>query len=111
MWMCLHVCPPPKLFHSMMWCDMDLIDLLNKFYSVYMTDLVGIGSMRGLSIDGCCRTQPNKSKLVLHKLFLYFNSHLKQLHTGNKTEGFRCCMLGLCVYIEVFKGRAGLGYR
>ena len=60
------------------------------------------------------RNQPNKSKLVLYKLLLYCNSCLKQLYVSNKTERFSNkdgCGIHGYTHIEVFKGRAGLGYR
>ena len=41
-----------------------------------------------LSIDAHCRSQPNKSKQVLYKPLIHFNSCLKQLCRSNKTERF-----------------------
>ena len=63
-------------------------DWLNKFYSFYMTFVVDIISMCGLSIDTHHRNQPNKSKLVLYKakaITYAFNSHLKQLYIDKTT--------------------------
>ena len=54
--MCVHVCvcvcPPPRLLitSSMMWCDMDPCDWLNKFYSCYMATVVIIVNGHGLGI-------------------------------------------------------------
>ena len=41
-----------------------------------------------LSIDAHCRNQPRKTKLVLNKLLIHFNSYLKQMYINNKTEWF-----------------------
>ena len=45
-----------------------------------MVTIVGIVSRRGLIIEVCHRNQPNKSKLVLCKPRIHFNSRLKQLY-------------------------------
>ena len=79
-----------------------------------MAAIVGIISRRGLTIEVCCRNQPNKSKLALYKPLLHFYSHLKQLYINNKTEHFS--YKGGCnerghMRIEVFNTRAGLAYR
>ena len=50
-----------------------------------MATVVGIASIHSLTIEV---HQPNRSKLALYKLLLYFNSHLKQLFRSNKTEHF-----------------------
>ena len=48
------VCPPPKLLitSGVIWTP---YDWLNKFYSCYMTIVVGIINGCGLGIDTCCR--------------------------------------------------------
>ena len=43
---------------------------LNEFYTFDMTAVVGITSRRGLKNKACCRNEPNKSKLALHKPLL-----------------------------------------
>ena len=50
-------------------------DWLNKFYGFIMAAAVSIISGCDLSIHTCCEN----SKLVLYKLLLHCNSHLKQL--------------------------------
>ena len=73
-------------------------DWLNKFYSFYLVAVVSIISRRGLRIDGHCRNQLNKSKLVMYKLRInplsstYYNfKTIKQLcindMMGYKTGG------------------------
>ena len=42
-----------------------------------MAAKIGIISEHGLTIEVHCINQPNKSKLVLYKLLLYFNSQLQ----------------------------------
>ena len=68
---CTYVCVslPPRLFISngTIWTQHDW---LNKFYSFYMTAIVGIVSRHGLAVEAHHRNQPNKSKLVLHKPLL-----------------------------------------
>ena len=46
------VCPPPRLLitSGVMWCDIDPIRLLSKFYGFYMAVVVGINSGRDVSI-------------------------------------------------------------
>ena len=52
---CLRVCPPPRLLiiSGVMWCDIDPIRLVNKFYGFYMAAVVGIISGRDVSIYTC----------------------------------------------------------
>ena len=45
-----------------------------------MVAVVSIVNRCGFSIDVHHRNQPNKSKLVLYKPLIYFNSHLEQLY-------------------------------
>ena len=87
---------------------------LNKFYNCYIAAVINIVTRCGLSIYACHRHQSHKSKLVLYKPSINFNSRLKQLYISNKMEHFSCkggC--GVCghTHIKVFKRRAGLGYR
>ena len=94
------VCLPPRLVinSGVMWCDMDLIWLVNKFYSFYMAAMISIVSRHGLRIEVHCRNQSNKSKLALYTLLLHFHSHLKQLYISNQTNHFTykggCDVLG-----------------
>ena len=79
-----------------------------------MAAIVGIDSRRGLRIEACHRNHPNKSKLALYMPLFHFYSHLKQLYISNKTGNFNYkggCGVHGCTRIEVFKRRAGLGYR
>ena len=79
-----------------------------------MAAIVGIVSRRGLTIEAHCSNQPDKSQLALYKTLIDFNSHLKQQHISNKTEHFSYkheCGVHGCMHIEMFKRRAGLGYR
>ena len=91
-----------------MWHDMDPCDWLNKFYSFYMAAVIVIISRHGLNIDACHRNQPtdNKSKLVLYKPGIRFNSHLKQLYVSNKVECLSyqggCGVRGYCMCTEAF---------
>ena len=81
---------------------MNPYDWLNKFYSLYMTAIVGFVSRRGLWIEVRHKNQPNKSKLALYKRLLYWNSHLKQLYISNKVERFSYkggCGVCVCVCI------------
>ena len=99
-------CLPPRLFiaSSVIWTP---YDYLNKFYSFYMAAIVDI-------VDACSRNQPNKSKLVLCKLWIHFKRHLKQLYSSNKMDGFSYKgRYGVHEHkhIEMLKRRAGLGYR
>ena len=79
-----------------------------------MAVIVGIVNRRGLAIEVHYRTQYNKSKLVLFKPWIHFNSHLNQLYIGNKTERFSykggCGICGL-VLSKTFKRRASLRER
>ena len=59
-------------------------------------------------------TNPNKSKLALYKALIHCKIYLKQLYLSKKTEHFSYkggCGVHERMYIEVFKRRAGLGYR
>ena len=79
-----------------------------------MTAIVGIVSSPDLTIEASHRNQPNKSKLALYKPLLHFYNHLKQLYISNKMECFSYkggCSIHGHVHIEMFKTRAGLGYR
>ena len=52
-----------------------------------------------LSIDACCRNQPDK--LVLYRPLIHFNSNLKQLHISNNTVQFSYkdeCGICVCVH-------------
>ena len=53
LYVCLCVCPPPRLLitSGVMWRDMDPIRLVNKFYSCYMAIVVVIINGCGLGID------------------------------------------------------------
>ena len=78
-----------------------------------MAAIVGIVSRRGLRIEVCCRNQPNKSKLVLHKPLLRLCSHIEQPYISNKTKHFSYkggCGVHGHTHIEALKRRAGLGY-
>ena len=55
---------------------------------MYTTAVVVITGRHDLSNEVCHRNQPNKSKLVLYKLSIHFNSSLQQLHISNKTAHF-----------------------
>ena len=48
----------------------------DKFYSLYITTVVGIFSRHELSIDVHHENPRNKSKLALYKLSIHFNSRL-----------------------------------
>ena len=63
---CVCVCSAPRLViaSSMIWIP---YDWLNKFYSFYVGAIVGIVSRCGLTIEACCRNQPDKSKLAVCK--------------------------------------------
>ena len=105
---CVSVCLPPKLVIpcSVMWTP---FDWLNKFYNFYKEAVVGIDSRWGLRIQACCRNQPNRSKIWIH-----FNSHLKQLYISNKMEHFRykgLCGIHWCTHIETLKRRASFSYK
>ena len=73
---CMCVSAPSLLITSdVIWTS---YDWLNKFYSFYMENVVGIVSKRGLTIEACiCRSQPNKSKLALYKLLLSLQQSFK----------------------------------
>ena len=80
-----------------------------------MAAVVVINDRHGLRVEACCRSQPNKSKLsgcISHSF--QFNIPFKQLYKSNETECFSykvgCSMRGH-THIEIFKRRAGLGYR
>ena len=79
-----------------------------------MAAIVGIVSRHGITIEVCCRNQPNKRKLALYKPLFHFYSHLKQLYMSNKTERFSYTG-GYGVHgharIKGFKRRASLGLR
>ena len=68
MYVCVSVCPPPRLVitSGMMWHDMDPYDWLNKYCSFCMAAIVGIVSRCGLRIEARRRNQPIKSKLSLY---------------------------------------------
>ena len=53
MCVCVPVCPSPRLLitSGVIWHDMNLIRLVNKFYSCYMATVVVIVNGHGLSID------------------------------------------------------------
>ena len=53
-----------------------------------MAAVVGIVSRCGLRIEAYHRNQPNESKLSQVKLWIHFNSHLKQLYINDKMENF-----------------------
>ena len=96
-----------------MWRDMNRYDWLNKLHNFSMATIVGIISRHGLRIEVHHRNQPNKSKLLLYKLYL--NSQLKQLYISNKTKQFSYIYKGGCsicmhTHIEVLKRGAGLNY-
>ena len=110
---CVCVCSPLRLVitSGMMWCNIDAIWLVNKFYNFCMAPIVSIISRHGLRIEAHHRNQPNKSKLAP---LLYFYSYLKQLYISNKTKCFsyKCgCGMHGYTHIEVFKRRASFGYR
>ena len=65
---------------------MDPYDWLNKFYSFYVTAVVGIVGRHGLSTDAHHENQPNKHKLALYKPSIHFNISSKQLYISSKTE-------------------------
>ena len=94
---CLSVCLPPKLVitSGVIWTSHDW---LNKFYSFYIAAVFSIVSRCDLIIEA---HQPNKSRLVLCKPLIHFNSHLKQLYISNKMECFSykggCDVYGLQV--------------
>ena len=78
-------CLPLRLLitSSMMWCDMDPYDRLNKFFRLYMAAIVSIISRCVHSIDAHHINQPNKSKLGNYQCiscYFHFTSHLKQLY-------------------------------
>ena len=56
------------------------------FCNFYMAAVVGIVSRCGLRIEVHCSNKPNKTKVVLYKLLLSLQTHLKQLYLSNKTE-------------------------
>ena len=66
---------------------MDPYHWLNKFYNFYMAAVVSIVSRCDLKTEVYCKSQSNKTKLVLYCYF-HFKSHLKQLYTSNKMEYF-----------------------
>ena len=114
--LCVHVCVciyPPRLAISsgVIWTP---YDWLNNFYSFYMAAIVGIVCRCGLTIEVRRRNQTNKSKLELCKPWNHFNDHLNQPYISNKTEHFSykggCGIYG-CMHVEMFKRKAGLGYR
>ena len=88
--------------------------LVKQVVQPYTAAVVGIVSRHGLRIEVHRRNQPNKSRLALCKPWIHFNSLLKQLYISNKV---RCVSYkGVCgvlghIHIEMFKRRAGLGYR
>ena len=71
-----------------------------------MAAVVSIISSRGLSIDACCGNQPNKHKIALYKLSIYFNSSLKQLYISNKIECFSYKGESVMMCIETFKKKS-----
>ena len=79
-----------------------------------MASVVNNVSRHGLTIDVCDRNQHNKSKIAFYKPLLHLKSYLKWLLRSNKTGHFSykggCGVHGL-THIEMFKRRAGLGYR
>ena len=79
-----------------------------------MAAVVVIGDEHGLSVEERRGNQTNKSKLLLISHYFHFNILFKHLHTSNKTERFSYKgVCGVCgrMCIEIFKRRAGLGYR
>ena len=84
--MCMCVCPESINNH---WYDIwTPYDWLNKFYSFYLVAVVSIISRRGLRIDGHCRNQLNKSKLVMYKLLIHFH-----LHTITLKQSKNCALM------------------
>ena len=79
-----------------------------------MVAVVVISDGHDLRIEACHRNQPSKSILSLYKLLFSLQHSFKWLYTSNKMEHFSykggCDGYG-SVHIEVFKRRAGLGYR
>ena len=79
-----------------------------------MAAVVIIGGGRGLRIEACHSSQPNKSKLLLYSHYFHFNIPFKQLYTSCKMERFSYkggCGVRMRAHIEVFERRAGLKYR
>ena len=79
-----------------------------------MATVIVISNGCGLRIEACHINQPNKSMLLLYSCYFYFNIPFKQLYTNCKMEHFGYkggCSVHGNMHIEVFKKRAGLGYR
>ena len=66
-----------------------------------MAAIVGIISRRGLRIEACCRSQPNKSKLALYKPLHRLYSHLKQPYIGNKMNASVIKVGVVCMGVHV----------
>ena len=83
--------------------------ILPHFYTTAVVDIV---SRYGLSNDVCHKKQPDKSNLVLYRVLIHNNSHLKQLYICTKTEhfGYKYECARAYTYLGI-KRRAGLGYR
>ena len=69
-----------------------------------MAAIVGIVSRHGITIEVCCRNQPNKRKLALYKPLFHFYSHLKQLYMSNKTERFSYKVGVVCMGMHISRG-------
>ena len=54
-----------------------MIGYINKFYSCYVTIVVGIDNCHSLAIDMHHGNYPNESKLALYKVLIQFNNSLK----------------------------------
>ena len=113
---CVCVSAPKVRNNVMAWCGMiwTPYDWLKEVIQFCMAAVVSIVSSCGLIIEACCRNQPTKSKLVLCKPWIHFNSHLKQLYISNKMKHFSCkggCGIFGCTCIEMFKRRTALGCR
>ena len=118
LFLCRHLCfPAPKamITNGVIWHDIKPIWLVIQALQVYMAAIVNVVSRCGLTIEVCCRDQPNNSKLVLCKPWIHFYNHLIQLYLSNKMEHFSfkggCGVHGF-THIKVFNRRAaGLGCR
>ena len=113
--MCVH--PPPRLLitSGVMWCDMDSISLVKQvlqlsYGSCSMLSVMGMA----LELKRIVETYLIRVSYCCVSYYLHFNTPFKQLYTSNKMECFSYkggCGWHGCSHIEVFKRRAGLGYR